>query len=107
MRVPSTARRSNQSLLKEINPEYLLEGLKLKLQYSGHLIPRTNSLKKTLMMGKIEGQRRRRQQRIRWLDSVTDSTNMNLSKLPEIVKDREAWHATVHGVAKCQTRLSN
>ena len=107
MRVPSTARRSNQSLLKEINPEYLLEGLKLKLQYSGHLIPRTNSLKKTLMMGKIEGQRRRRQQRIRWLDSVTDSTNMNLSKLPEIVKDRGAWHAAVHRVTKSQTRLSN
>ena len=107
MRVPSTARRSNQSLLKEINPEYLLEGLKLKLQYSGHLRPRTNSLKKTLMRGKIEGQRRRRQQRIRWLDSVTDSTNMNLSKLPEIVKDRGAWHAAVHRVTKSQTRLSN
>ena len=107
MRGPWTARRSNQSLLKEINPEYLLEGLKLKLQYSGHLIPRTNSLKKTLMMGKIEGQRRRRQQRIRWLDSVTDSTNMNLSKLPEIVKDRGAWHAAVHRVTKSQTRLSN
>ena len=107
MRVPSTARRSNQSLLKEINPEYLLEGLKLKLQYSGHLIPRTNSLKKTLMMGKIEGQRRRRQQRIRWLDSVTDSTNMNLSKLPEIVKDRGAWHAAVHRVTKSQTQMSD
>ena len=82
LEVPLTARRSNQSLLKEINPEYLLEGLKLKLQYSGHLMPRTNSLEKTLMMGKIEGQRRRRQQRIRWLDSVTDSMSMNLSKLP-------------------------
>ena len=107
LEVPSTARRSNQSLLKEINPEYLLEGLKLKLQYSGHLMPRTNSLEKTLMMGKIEGQRRRRQQRIRWLDSVTDSMSMNLSKLPEIVKDRGAWHAAVHGVTKSPTRLSN
>jgi len=107
LEVPLTARRSNQSLLKEINPEYLLEGLKLKLQYSGHLMPRTNSLEKTLMMGKIEGQRRRRQQRIRWLDSVTDSMSMNLSKLPEIVKDRGAWHAAVHGVTKSPTRLSN
>ena len=86
LEVPLTARRSNQSLLKEINPEYLLEGLKLKLQYSGHLMPRTNSLEKTLMMGKIEGQRRRRQQRIRWLDSVTDSMSMNLSKLWEMVR---------------------
>ena len=103
MRVPSTARRSNQSLLKEINPEYFLERLKLKLQYFGHLMPRTNSLEKTLMMGEIEGQRRRRQQRIRRLDSVTDSTNMNLSKLPEIVKGRGAWHAAVHGVTESQT----
>ena len=106
-RVPSTAGRSNQSLLKEINPEHSLEGLKLKLQCFGHLMPRTNSLEKTLMIGKIEGQRRRRQQRMRWLDRVTDSVHMNLSRLPERVKDSGAWHAAVHRVTKSQTWLSN
>ena len=102
LRVPWTARRSNQSILKEINPEYSLEGLmlKLKLQYFGHLMQRTNSLKKTLMLEKFEGKRRRGRQRMRWLDSITDSTDMNLRKRWEIVKDRRVWRAEVHGVAK-------
>ena len=100
-----TARRSNQSILKEINPEYSLEGLmlKLKLQYFDHLMQRTNSLEKTLLLGKIESRRRRGQQRMRWLDGITDSVDMNLSKPQEIVKDREAWHAVVHGVTKSWT----
>ena len=109
MRVPWTARRSNQSILKEISPECSLEGLmlKLKLQYFGHLMQRADSFEKTLMLGKIEGGRRRGRQRIRWLDGITDSMDMSLSQLQEMVKDRKAWHAAVHGIAKSQTQLRN
>ena len=109
LRVPWTARRSSQSILKEISPEYSLEGpmLKLKVQYFGHMMRRIDSFEKTLMLGKIEGRRRRGRQRMRWLDGIADSMGMGLGRLQQLVMDRETWHAAVHGVTKSQTRLSN
>ena len=107
MRVPWTGRRSNQSILKEINPEYSLEGLILKVQYFGHQMRTANSLENSLMLGKIEGRRRRGHQRMRWLDDITDTMDMNLYKFQEVVRDREAWCAAIHGVVKSWTQLSH